>query len=81
MSASRDASGAGNRTLDPIASFLVLPRPNDGRISVESSKLAGMADHVTVNASHTGLISHPAAIDQTIAFLRTGRFDALGHGA
>lgn len=66
---------AGKRTLDPIASFLILPRPNDGRVSVESSKLAGMADHVTVNASHTGLITHPAAIDQVVVFLRTGRFD------
>lgn len=74
---------AGNRTLDPIASFLILPRPNDGRVSVESSKLAGMADHVIVGASHTGLTNHPAAIDQTIAFLSRGRFDAprLCYGA
>jgi pimeloyl-ACP methyl ester carboxylesterase len=65
---------AGNRSVDPICSTLVLPRPNDGRVSVESSKLDGMADHITIEASHTGLPRHRAAIDQAIAFLREGRF-------
>jgi pimeloyl-ACP methyl ester carboxylesterase len=68
---------AGCRSLDPIASTFILPRPNDGRVSVESSKLEGMADHVIVGASHTGLPGHPIAIGQTIAFLRTGRFSPL----
>ena len=36
--------------------------------------VAGMADHVVVKASHTGLPRHVAAIEQTIAFLRDGRF-------
>ena len=65
---------AGLRTLDPIASTFVLPKPNDGRVSVQSSKLDRMADHTTVEASHTGLVRHPGAIVQTIAFLQTGRF-------
>ncbi len=65
---------AGIRTLDPIASTFILPRPNDGRVSVQSSKLERMADHTTVKASHTGLVRDAAAIAQTIAFLRTGRF-------
>jgi pimeloyl-ACP methyl ester carboxylesterase len=66
---------AGNFSLYPSSLFLV-PRPNDGRVSVASSKLADMADHVIVRASHAGLTRHPAAIDQTIAFLRGGRFAA-----
>jgi pimeloyl-ACP methyl ester carboxylesterase len=65
---------AGCRTISPIASLLVLPRPNDGKVSVASSKLANMADHTIVKASHPGLTRHPAAIEQTIAFLRAGRF-------
>lgn len=68
---------AGVRSLDPIASRFILPRPNDGRVSVQSSKLAGMSDHTTVKASHTGLLRHPAAIDQAIAFLREGHFVTL----
>jgi alpha-beta hydrolase superfamily lysophospholipase len=65
---------AGCRSLDPIASAFILPRPNDGRVSVERSKLEGMTDHVIVRASHTGLPGHPIVIGQTIAFLRAGHF-------
>jgi len=65
---------AGLRTLDPIASTFILPRPNDGRVSVQSSKLERMTDHITVKASHTGLVRHPMAITQTIAFLHAGQF-------
>jgi pimeloyl-ACP methyl ester carboxylesterase len=67
---------AGCRSIDPIASVFVLPRPNDGRVSVQSSRLDNMADHITIKASHAGLVRHPVAIDQTIAFLRDGRFRA-----
>jgi len=72
---------AGCRTIAPITSFLVLPRPNDGKVSVASSKLANMADHTIVKASHAGLTRHPAAIAQTIAFLRAGKFKSQAQGA
>ncbi len=65
---------AGVGTIDPISSFLILPRPNDGKVSVERTRLDGMTDHTIVRASHPGLLRHPAAIEQTIAFLRDGRF-------
>jgi pimeloyl-ACP methyl ester carboxylesterase len=65
---------AGIRSIDPIASRFILPRPNDGRVSVQSAKLANMADHTIVKASHTGLLRHRVAIDQTISFLQDGRF-------
>jgi pimeloyl-ACP methyl ester carboxylesterase len=65
---------AGSRTLDPIATYFILPRPNDGRVSVASSKLDRMADHVTVKAPHNGLVRDAAATAQIISFLRAGRF-------
>jgi pimeloyl-ACP methyl ester carboxylesterase len=65
---------AGNRFIDPVAGLLVLPKPNDGRVSMQSAMVAGMADHIVVKASHTGLPRHAGAIEQTIAFLRDGRF-------
>ena len=65
---------AGSRFIDPIAGLFILPKPNDGRVSVQSAMLTGMADHVVVKASHTGLPRHTVAIAQTIAFLRDGRF-------
>ncbi|MHC2621802.1 pimeloyl-ACP methyl ester carboxylesterase [Bradyrhizobium huanghuaihaiense] len=70
---------AGTRFIDPVAGLFVLPKPNDGRVSVQSTMLAGMTDHVVVKASHTGLPRHTAAIEQTIAFLRDGRFRAASH--
>jgi pimeloyl-ACP methyl ester carboxylesterase len=66
---------AGSRTIDPIASRFLLPKPNDGRVSVQSTKLDGMADHTIIPCSHTLLMRNPAAIAQTIAFLREGRFN------
>jgi pimeloyl-ACP methyl ester carboxylesterase len=66
---------AGNRFFDPISALLLLPWPNDGRVSVESCKLDDMADHTTVKASHMGLLVHPTAVRQTVAFLREGRFE------
>ena len=65
---------AGNRFIDPVAGLFILPKPNDGRVSVQSSMLSGMTDHIIVKASHTGLPRHAIAIAQTIAFLREGRF-------
>ncbi|WP_247530015.1 hypothetical protein [Bradyrhizobium sp. 199] len=62
------------RFIDPVAGLFVLPKPNDGRVSVQSAMLAGMAEHVVVKASHTGLPRHAIAIAQTITFLRDGRF-------
>jgi pimeloyl-ACP methyl ester carboxylesterase len=70
---------AGNRFLDPI-SALLLPWPNDGRVSVASSRLPDMTDHTTVKASHMGLLLHPTSVRQTIAFLRHGRFEPARQG-
>jgi pimeloyl-ACP methyl ester carboxylesterase len=69
---------AGNRTIDPFASLFIVPRPNDGRVSVERTKLEGMTDHVVVPATHSGLLNHRHAIFQTISFLRDGRFERSG---
>jgi pimeloyl-ACP methyl ester carboxylesterase len=66
---------AGCRTIAPFTSTFILPRPNDGRVSVASSKLVNMADHITIRASHGGLTIRRDAIDHTISFLNTGRFN------
>src|SRR3954469_3945078 len=64
---------AGNRSVDPISSRL-LPKPHDGRVSVENTKLDGMADHMVIGTSHPWLPGDRVAITQTIAFLRDGKF-------
>ena len=67
---------AGGRPLHAAAAALLLPGPNDGKVTVASTRLAGMTDHIVVHTSHTRLIRHPRAIAATLAFLRGGRFSA-----
>ena len=64
---------AGNRSVDPIMSTF-LPKPHDGRVSVENTRLDGMADHIIVGTSHPRLIRNGRAIEQTITFVRDGSF-------
>lgn len=51
-----------------------LPSPNDGTVTVEETRLDGMNDHICLPISHTALMLAPAAAEQTIHFLRHGRF-------
>lgn len=66
---------AGNRTIDPITSA-VLPDPDDGRVSVDDTKLEGMADFVVVDHSHAFMMRMHRTIELTIAFLNDGSFSA-----
>ena len=67
---------AGNRPMNPLAAVWLLPGPNDGKVSVESTRLAGMADHLVIPTSHTRLASHPQAMAATLRFLRGGSLGA-----
>jgi hypothetical protein len=62
----------GNRSVDPIMSAF-LPKPHDGRVSVENTRLDGMADHIIVGTSHPWLVRNGRA-NQAIAFVRDGSF-------
>jgi hypothetical protein len=64
---------AGDRSIYPITSAF-LPKPHDGRVSVANTRLVGMADHIVIRTSHPWLVRNSVAIEQTIAFLRDGRF-------
>jgi pimeloyl-ACP methyl ester carboxylesterase len=55
-----------------------LPRPNDGTVAVAETRLPGIADHVTVRASHTALLFSEHAATLTMNFLREGRFACVG---
>ena len=68
---------AGNRTIDPITSA-VLDNPDDGRVSVEDTKLDGMADFVVVDHSHAFMMRMRQPIELTKIFLATGSFNEAG---
>lgn len=48
--------------------------PHDGTVSVEETQLPGLTDHCVIAASHSGLVFSGDAAQQTVAFLRDGRF-------
>ena len=64
---------AGNRTIDPVTSA-VLENPDDGRVSVDDTRLDGMADFVVVEHSHAFMMRMRRPIELTIEFLRSGQF-------
>ncbi|KQP41816.1 hypothetical protein ASF34_08710 [Methylobacterium sp. Leaf106] len=70
---------AADRSVWLIESFLILPRPNDGRVSVARTRVTGMSDHLTLHTTHDLVILNRAAITASIRFIRHGRFrDAPG---
>jgi pimeloyl-ACP methyl ester carboxylesterase len=65
---------AGNRSINPLLSPLI-PGPDDGRVAVESTKLAGMADFLVLPCIHPMIMNYKQVIEQTIRFLSQGKFD------
>ncbi len=64
---------AGNIAIDPIC-WIIIPSKNDGRVSIESTKLKGMKDHIVVSASHTFFSSNQEVQKQILYFLKNGNF-------
>jgi pimeloyl-ACP methyl ester carboxylesterase len=51
-----------------------LPRPNDGVVSIEETRLAGCRDAITLPVSHSGMLVSPSCSLQIARFLKSGHF-------
>ena len=71
---------AGDRSLNPLLSGL-LRGPNDGKVTVDSARIAGMEDFLVVHSSHTWLMWRESNLRQILGFLETGHFrhDSAGN--
>jgi hypothetical protein len=65
---------AGDRSINWINSLLI-PGADDGKVSIERTKLAGMSDQIVIHTAHPFIMKNREAIRQTIQFLRSGAFD------
>lgn len=63
----------GNRTFDPLFS-MVIPGPDDGKVSVKRAKVAGMKDFLVLPHSHSFIMQKEDVIEQVIHFLEHGSF-------
>ena len=64
----------GDRSLNPFFSDII-PGEDDGKVSVEGAKVAGMTDFIVVPYSHSYIMMRKEVIDQVIQFLERGMFD------
>ena len=55
----------------------VIAGDRDGKVSIESTRLAGMTGHIVLRTSHVRMMFLSETRKQILAFLKTGRFDFL----
>ena len=67
---------AGVGTINPFMSAM-LPDEDDGKVTVERTKVEGMQDFMIVDSSHHSLMNSDTVIRNTAAFLKSGRFPRI----
>jgi triacylglycerol lipase len=64
---------AGDRSINWINSLMIKGK-DDGKVSVENTKIAGMKDHITIHATHPFLMKNRRVIECTLRFIQEGSF-------
>ena len=64
---------AGDRSINWINS-LMIKGPDDGKVSVERTKVVGMKEHIVVHTTHPFMMKNEKVLRLTLNFIRTGSF-------
>lgn len=64
---------AGTRSVNLFLSGMI-PGVDDGKVSVERTKLDGMRDHLEMEVTHPFMMRNDRVIEQVIHYLKTGKF-------
>ncbi|NMG75783.1 esterase/lipase family protein [Aromatoleum diolicum] len=65
---------AGCRGLGLAGTLVRLPKPNDGVVMVDETRVAQARDTITLTVNHTEMLFSRHCTDQVAAFLRSGAF-------
>lgn len=65
---------AGTQSINLILS-LIIPETDDGKVSVERTKLEGMNDHIEMDTTHPFMMKNKKVIAQVLHYLKNGEFE------
>lgn len=63
----------GDRSINLLLS-IIIPGPDDGKVSIENARIEGMKDFIIIHSAHPFIMKNKRAIMQTIAFIKNGKF-------
>jgi len=64
---------AGTRSINPVLSG-ILPEADDGKVTVDSTRVEGMNDHLELPVTHVFMMRDPEVIGQVKFYIENGRF-------
>ena len=65
---------AGSRRIGLARLVIGMAGEHDGVVHIEETRIPGLADHLLLPVSHSGMLLSAAVAAQCVAFLRDGRF-------